>query len=255
MHVPRRGQPVTDVWSELAPGVLAEQIAGDLKGMVRAYEASRPRSLQQAVGPSGLGSPCARCLAREVLGIPFARTFDDPWLRIVGTAVHSWLEEAALHANKELERGRWHIERRVYPDGADSGLLPKGGNLDLYDADTRTVIDHKCVGLPKIKKVRAEGPGQQYVWQGHLYGRGLALEGLPVENVAIAFWNRNGFLHDLLVWTEPYDEAVAVEALDRFRTIRDLALDHGVAILPALPADESCFSCKGADVTPEELSA
>lgn len=242
-----------NVWDDLAPGVLAEQIGGDQKSLVRAFESSRPRSQQQAVGPSGLGSPCPRCLARQVLGIPFVPTFDDPWFRVVGTSVHTWLAEARVHANKILERCRFHVEVRVYPDGPDSDLLPKGGEIDWYDEDTFTVGDDKVVGLPKIKKVRADGPGQQYRYQGHLYGRGLELAGFRVDHVAITFWNRNGFLHDLLVWTEPYDEAVAVEALDRFRTIRDLALAHGVAILPSLPADPDCWSCKGADCTDEEL--
>jgi hypothetical protein len=240
-----------DVWAELAPGILADQIAGEQRDLVRAYEDARPRSLQQAIGPSGIGSPCSRCLAREVLGCPVEGDFDDPWMRIVGTATHAWLAEARLHRNKQLNRGRYHLETRVMPDGPDSELLPSGGDLDFYDADTYTVVDDKVVGLPKIKKVREHGPGDQYRRQIHLYGRGLALAGYRVDNVAIAFWNRNGFLHDLYVWVEPYDEAVALEALDRYRTIRDLATTHGVAILPHLPADADCWDCKGRPMTEE----
>lgn len=237
---------MTDVWDELAPGILADQIAGDLKDMVRAFEDSRPRSQQQEVGPSGIGSPCARCLARKVLGCEVVPDFDDPWMRIIGVATHAWLADAGLHHNKTVGRDRYVIESRVHPDPE---LLPKGGDADLYDRDTATVIDHKVVGLPKIKKVRADGPGQQYRYQGHVYGLGFTRAGLPVEHVAIAFWNRNGFLRDLEVWVEPYDEAVALEALDRYRTIRTLALTNGVAILPNLPADAECWDCKGKDVT------
>jgi hypothetical protein len=237
-----------NVWDELHPSVLADQIANEQRQIVRDFESSRPRSQQQVIGPSGIGSPCSRCLAREILGVPLDRGFDDPWFKVIGSATHTWLEEARVHRNKQLNRGRYVISARVHPDGEDSDVLPKGGDLDFYDADTFTVVDDKVVGLPKIKKVKANGPGDQYRRQVHLYGAGLIRQGYRVDNVAIAFWNRNGFLHDLHVWTEPYDEAVAVEALDRFRTIRALALSLGVAVLPELPADPDCWSCKGAAV-------
>jgi hypothetical protein len=90
--------------------------------------------------------------------------------------------------------------------------------------------------------------------QAHLYGRGFALLGKPVKNVALAFMPREGSLRDIFVWTEPYDEAIALQALERFRTIRSLALTCGKAILPQLPADPECFDCEGADVTPEEIA-
>ena len=40
-----------------------------------------------------------------------------------------------------------------------------------------------------------------------------------------------------------YDEAYAREALDRYKTLRDLCSDLGEAILPSLPSDPSCFTC------------
>lgn len=246
---------MTEVWEELA-GSVGEQIAGELRTVVLDFENARDRSQQSnanVMGPSGIGSPCVRCLARATLGRPVARGFDDPWRRIVGTAVHAWLDEAALHANKTLNRAKYLSEMRVYPDGTESVLLPKGGNADLYMVDRRAVVDHKTSTAAKIKAYKHNGPGQQYRYQAHLYGRGLELAGHPVDHVVLLFWPRDGLLRDVYPWVEPYDEAVALEALARYANIRDLALAHGVSILPHLPADPDCWDCRGADVQPEEL--
>lgn len=238
-----------DVWTELAPSVLADRITGEIRDIIVAFENNRDRTKQTAMGPSGIGSPCARCLARNVLGCPVERGYDPHvWRRIVGTAVHAWLAEAALHHNKAIGRGRYVIESRVHPDGKASELLPKGGDADLYDGDTDTVVDYKTKSFNGIKEVKANGPKQQQRYQGHLYGLGFARLGRPVKNVALAFIPREGALRDFYVHVEPYDEAVAVEALERFRTIRTLALANGVAILPHLPADPDCFDCGGADI-------
>lgn len=244
----------TQVWDALQPA-LGETLERELRQLVLDHEKGRERSQQQEVGPSGLGKPCARCLAREVLGRPIVRAYDPHvWRRYVGVCVHAGLAEAALAHNMGINRGRYVIESKVYPDGPGSALLPKGGDSDLYDGDRATVVDWKTSSKARLKAYRANGPGQQYRFQAHLYGRGFVLLGLPVENVAIAFVPRDGSLNDLYVWTEPYDESVALQALDRYSKIRELALANGVAILPFLPADPDCFDCSGAAVTDEELN-
>lgn len=244
-------------WDDPAlTGSHAERIADDLRAMVRGYDQAAARSQQKAIGPSEIGKPCTRCLARHTLGMVAVRDFDDPWCRIIGTSVHSWLQEAADYANVLLddakpETARWHAEQRVQPH---PDLLPRGGSCDLYDASSGTVIDHKVVGNPSLKKYRLDGPGQQYRVQAHLYGLGYHRLGKPVNHVAIAFWLRGGRLGDLYVWSEPFDAQVALDALIRYRTIREQALALGPAILPHLPADPACWDCGGKDVTPEELA-
>lgn len=236
------------VWDDLeGTDLLGRAIAEDLRGIAVRYESGLERSRQKALGPSQIGMACTRCLARYVLGVPVRMSTDDPWARIIGTAVHSWLDEAAQAEVVRINRARWLSELRVYPDGKDSPLLPKGGRCDLYDTDRRTVIDHKIVGITQLRKYRTNGPGAQYRYQGHLYGLGWALEGWPVEHVAVAFWPRGGRLPELYVWNEPYSPAVAHEAIDRFRTIRDQALALGPAIIPHLPADPDCWDCEGQD--------
>ncbi len=234
------------VWDTVG-NALGERLAEDLRDLVRAHEAAAERSHQQHLGPSQIGDPCTRCLARAVLGVPVRRQFDDPWCRIIGTAVHAWLEDAAIEDCQGRDDVRWLPETKVQPD---PDLLPSGGRCDLYDAATRTVIDHKVIGTARLRHFRASGPGIGYRRQAHLYGLGYVNAGRAVDNVAVAFWQRGGRLSDLHVWTEPYDPSVAEQALTRFRTVRDLALATGEAILPMLPAHADCFACGGEEPTP-----
>lgn len=237
-----------DPWEALA-NPLNEQVADELREMVRLFEAGRPRTTQRAIGPSEIGKACVRCLARYVLDCQVTNPFHDVWCAVVGTAVHAWLDEAAVDACKRANRGIYVSENRVQPDPE---VMPKGGNADLYIVDRRMVVDHKTTSTAKLKAYKSNGPGKQYRYQGHLYGLGYANAGWPVEHVAVAFWNRGGKLRDLYVWTEPYSPAIAQEAIDRFHSIRDLALSVGVGILPHLPADEDCFDCLGKDCDPND---
>lgn len=245
------------VWdSPELTGALGDRIADDLRAMVRSYEDGAERTQQHHLGPSQIGMPCTRCLARHVLCMPTQREFDDPWCRIIGTATHAWLDDAAAWANVQTlvdndSEARWYPEQKVQPH---PDLLPSGGKADLYDDVTKCVIDHKVVGAEPLRKYRLNGPGEQYRIQAHLYGLGYHRLGLEVRHVAVAFWNRGGRLGDLYVWTEPFDAQVALNALSRYRTIRDQALALGPAILPHLPADESCWDCEGREMSAEELA-
>lgn len=248
----------TDViWDEIG-NPLGERLADDLRDMVRGYESAAERSQQSHLGPSQIGNPCTRCLARFVLGVPVTREFDDPWCRILGTAGHLWLDEAAAYANARTlttagaaAGARWHPEKRVHPH---PDLLPAGGKADLYDEVTGTVIDHKIVGTEPLRKYKLNGPGPQYRVQAHLYGLGYTRTGATVNNIAVAFWKRGGRLSDLYVWTEPYDVDIAIGALTRYRTIREQALSIGVSILPHLPAHPDCWDCEGKDIDISSLS-
>lgn len=248
---------MTTVWDEFT-NALGDRLADDLRDMVRRYEAGAERSRQRHIGPSQLGNPCTRCLARQVLGCPIVRQFDDPWCRILGTAGHAWLDDAATFDNASTltadgsERApRWHPEQRVHPH---PDLLPSGGKTDLFDEQTGTVIDHKILGVPSLKKIKLNGPGPQYRVQLHVYGLGCHRLGLTVNNVALAAWPRGGRLSDLYVWTEPYDVQIALDALMRLRTIQEQANAIGPAILPLLPAHPDCWDCEGKDIDPAEVA-
>lgn len=220
--------------------MLDQVIAADLRMMATEAERSSPRTVQTAIGPSEIGDPCTRCLAAKILGVFVDQGMSDPWCRIIGTAVHAWLDEAAARQNVARDHARWIPEHRVFPDPE---LLPVGGSADLYDSDRRIVIDHKIVGKTQQNKYKTNGPGLRYRRQAHLYGLGYSLKGHQVDHVAMAFWLRGGYLSDLWVHVEPYDEAVATETLDRYRMLRDLVLPLGPNILPNLPTDPECYSC------------
>jgi len=137
----------------------------------------------------------------------------DPWAAIVGTAVHAWLAEAFLAANSRLGRARWLVETRLE---ITPGLT---GSCDLFDADTFTVVDHKVLGTTTMRKYTSEGPPPGYVAQAHLYGLGWHRLGIPVRDVALAFYPRSGLLSGLRLWSQPWDPAVAQAALDRHDAI------------------------------------
>ena len=184
-------------------------IADALTRLVRDGAASWPRSQQTKVGPSDLGHPCLRRHAYQILGIGKVNIDGDPLAATIGNGFHAWAADAVSRAGG----GRWLAETRV----AVSGTV--GGSCDLYDTHTRTVIDWKVVGPTSMRKMRADGPSQQYRVQAHVYGLGFANAGHEPEFVAIAFLPRAGRLDGLHVWSERWDRAVAEDALNRHATL------------------------------------
>jgi hypothetical protein len=181
-----------------------------------------PRSLQTAIGPSEVGQPCLRRLAYKHLDVAPASTSGDIWRPTVGTAAHAWLADSLELANRELGHQRWIVEERV---DIAPGL---SGSCDAFDTQTRTVVDWKVVGPSSLKKYRKDGPGQQYRTQLHLYGKGHANAGRQVDHVAIMFLPSAGALSDAYWWTEPYDQQIADDAIERL-TLLGLAVDVSLA--------------------------
>lgn len=175
---------------------------------------NHPRSQQATLGPSELGTGCTRCLTMLLAGRKPTEP-EVPWLPTVGTAVHSWIEEAFLAENTRLGWDRYLVELTVTV-GTLRGQ-PITGHVDLYDRATGEVTDWKCVGVTTAKKVRRSGTSGTYNAQRHLYGKGIADRGLPVTNVRNVYLPRNdrSLRGAVLVDTQPYDETIAVAALER----------------------------------------
>lgn len=213
----------------------------EVLGVVTDAITSTPRSRQRAIGPSEIGTECTRRLAYKLAGVPGR---DRPgWKPTVGTAVHAWLADAFAAANSGRDRARWLVETRV--DVGTIGGQPVVGSADLYDIATGTVVDHKIVGAASLRAKRVAGhPGRQYATQGQLYGRGFTRRGLPVTAVAILALPQNGELSEAWWWSEPYDEAAAVDALGRADGVASLVAAGGAAAAAALPtADAWCAYC------------
>jgi len=219
---------------------MSTDVAVDYLTAITSAILTAPRSLQKAPGPSELGSPCARRIGYKLLGMP--RNDQRPnWKATVGTGVHLWLAEA-FAADNEREP-RWLIETKVGVGFADRHNIT--GHCDLYDIKTGTVIDHKTAGPTMLKKYKKQGAGQQYETQGHLYGRGWQLKGFPVKQVMITFLPRQGELDDMYIWgPHPYDEQIAIDALQRVAGIQAAIDVLGWEALAALPTAEAyCVFC------------
>lgn len=212
--------------------------------------AAHPRSHQKRIGPSEIGIPCDRCLGHKLAGTPEAQT-GPAWKPAVGTAVHAqlddWFTAAAALAGGEYEDG-FDCETRVSVGEIDGTEIT--GSCDLYMPGVGVVIDHKCVGPKQLTKYRASGPSQQYRIQAHLYGRGFTRLGMHAKHVAIAFLPRDGELGLSHLWHEPYDEQIAVDALDRatrisvnIRAMQSVSDDAALGYINGLPVDPACFSC------------
>ena len=236
---------------------VADRLFDDLINVITHAIDNHPRSLQTAIGPSELGMPCTRRLAHKLNGTTPVRPQQAPWKPTVGTAIHAWLEKtfandnATRMANWTRNNGdpsgsRWVLEQRLTVGDIDrfQVVINVDGSCDIYDTWTHTAIDWKSCGPSRLKHYHAHGPGQQYRTQGHLYGRGWAARGFPVERVMVVFLPRNGELREAFMWSEPYDEQIAINALDRASNVTAIIAALGPAAFAALPTDPTdCAFC------------
>jgi len=176
-----------------------------------------PRHLQRELGPSEVGEQCTRKLAQNIMHEPILNE-GDPWPSIVGTATHTWMDDACRMWNEHLGRVRFLPEQEVFPrDG-------QPGHCDCLDIDTLTVIDWKNVGVEPMREYRKNGPSEVYRCQAHLYGLGWTRKGIPIREVAIVFFSRGGLLSKMHIWSEPYNEQLALDTLDRYDKVVELSV-------------------------------
>jgi hypothetical protein len=233
-------QPTT--WSPTPQTGLAGEISANVLGTIHRANDEAPRNLQVAIGPSEIGTPCVRQLAYKLLDWePKPNSSINPWPAIIGTAVHAWLADVYEAENRRLGRERYLVERTLR-------MTPTlRGHSDLFDRDISTVIDWKIVGLDQVRKYRKNGPGPIYRTQGHTYGLGQQLAGERVEHVAVVFLPRGGNLRDMHVWTEPYDHRIALDAIKRIDSVRDLIVAADPETNPQnwrlFPTADDCVFC------------
>ena len=230
-----------------------ERTIPDLLAVLEHAITHADRSLQTTLGPSEIGTDCDRCLIHMLAGTPTDE--GAPWLPTIGNAVHDWAEMAVVKHLMATGTDRYIPEGKVAV-GQLRGV-DITGHSDVLDVHTGTVVDYKLVGTTTLKKVkRAKGhPGLTHSRQANLYGRGWALAGYDVRSVAVWFLPRNGFrISDGHVWQEPYDEQVALDALDRANRLASFVDMFGVdaVLASAAPHTGAEFSCERFDATPKE---
>jgi hypothetical protein len=228
-----------------SPSLSSEHLRRELTAVVIHQATQQPRSLQTRIGPSGLGEPCTRRLAYAILEWPPANAASDPLPSVVGTGAHAQFAEFFERHQELLPDGRprYLIEQRVTPRQD----IP--GSSDLFDRLYGCVIDWKFQGKTKLDDLRRHGPGLRYRVQSHVYGLGFENAGETVEHVAVVGVPRGGFLSGMVVWTEPYDRQIALDALARKDKTLELvcALDveehpERWAVIPADPGS-GCRYC------------
>lgn len=165
---------------------------------VNKADANRPRSKQTELGVSSLGS-CRRAVWHKLRGdVGLNSTLKLP--AIVGTAIHSMIENALTEYGQDLDV---EIEKSVKVDG-----LPKG-TIDLWIPSIGAVVDWKTT----TKKNIPYFPSKHQLWQVQTYGYLLAQLGHTVRTVSLVAIPRDGDERDIVVRTFPYDENIALNAI------------------------------------------
>src|SRR5512146_2080184 len=130
----------------------AHDYARELRSTVIRYASHLPRNVQRHLGPSELDHACDRQVIGKMAGaylehgVESDNHVSDPWASIVGTALHGYLEQAfGWDSVNGPVPGRWFTERKATPDPGRPN--PHPGTADLYDARTRTLVDHKGIAL------------------------------------------------------------------------------------------------------------
>ncbi len=191
----------------------AKRLRDDITDVVLWANRGSDRSRQTELGASEVGVSCLRRLGYRVANVPAVSVEQDPWPAIVGTAVHTWLDDAFTKYEKVHGTGRWETEMTVWPSDTVKG------HTDLYDKELFAVIDHKNPGTTAMTEIRKGYISPQYIEQVQLYALGHVRAGRRVDRVALVFFPRAGYLSGSYVWSAPFDMAAAEAALERVKKV------------------------------------
>jgi CRISPR/Cas system-associated exonuclease Cas4 (RecB family) len=196
---------------------------------LKAGDAKRSRSTQVQIGPSELGG-CRRKVWYRLNDQPETNDNEMKLAAIMGTAIHAEIERA-LADNPDVM-----IETSVEYNGMKA-------HIDCYVPGTGDVIDWKT---SKVKNL-SYFPSTQQRWQVQTYGYLLAKNGHDVKRVSLVAIARDGDERDVKVHTEPYDETIALQALNWLSAIKvaDTAPD------PERDASYCKYYCKFYDASGE----
>jgi hypothetical protein len=162
---------------------------------------------QTQVGPSEIGG-CRRKVWYRLNDQPETNFALKKLAAIMGTAIHSEIEKAieAVDPNGE----KYWVETEVEYDGIKA-------HIDLFIPETGSVVDWKTV---KVKNL-SYFPSVQQRWQVQVYGYLLEKSGkAKVKDVNLVAIARDGDEGDVRIHSEPYDEAVALVALQWLSNVK-----------------------------------
>jgi CRISPR/Cas system-associated exonuclease Cas4 (RecB family) len=187
------------------------ELQGLLAKSLTAYDRNRDRSKQVEIGPSSVGG-CRRQVYYHLTEQPVTNPETEALAAILGTFIHTGISEAIKREDPFGDN--FLIEQAVEYDGLK-------GHVDLFIRDAGIVVDWKTT---KKKSLRYF-PSEQQRWQVQLYGWLLANNGQKVNEVALVAVARDGDMEDIRTHIEPYDEAIAKDALAWLSFVKKLAED------------------------------
>lgn len=224
--------PQTDDFAEpdIPPGLASNhhalRLRDDVTEIIQWANRTSDRSMQKELGASEI-SDCYRRLGYRLAGIRETGNETDPWPAIVGTGIHLWMEQALTRFEAAHRLGRWSAEMTVHPHPRVKG------HTDAYDAQTFTVVDWKSKGSEEMREIRKGViTFDDAIQQISLYGLGHRRAGRRVDHVALVFMPRAGWLSGIYVWSAPFDEAIALAALDRRDRVEAGLAYYDVASIP-----------------------
>jgi len=174
--------------------------------VLHSKDAGRDRSKQTEVGPSEIGG-CRRKVWYRLNAQPETNENQSKLAAIMGTAIHAAIEDAITTLDPEGKT--YLVETEVaYGD--------MKAHVDLFVPGIGAVIDWKT---SKVKNL-GYFPSTQQRWQVQLYGYLLSKNGYDVKTVNLVAIARDGNEKDIKVHTEPYDEAMALTALNWLASVK-----------------------------------
>jgi CRISPR/Cas system-associated exonuclease Cas4 (RecB family) len=189
--------------------------------------------MQTEVGPSEIGG-CKRKVWYRLNAQPHTNDNQSKLAAIMGTAIHAAIEEAI---------GAIDPEGKEYLVETEVAYGDMKAHVDLFVPSSGAVIDWKT---SKIKNL-GYFPSTQQRWQVQLYGYLLSKNGYEVKTVNLVAIARDGSEKDVKVHTEPYDESMALTALNWLASVK------ASTVLPEPEKDQSFCKdyCQYYDATEE----
>lgn len=195
---------------------------------LKTKDAGKSRSTQVQIGPSELGG-CRRKVWYRLNNQPETNNNELKLAAIMGTAIHAEIEKA-LADNKDVV-----LESEVEYNGMKA-------HIDCWIPSTGDVIDWKTVKKQNLSYF----PTQQQRWQVQVYGYLIDKSGTgKPRNVSLVAIARDGDERDIKVHTEPYNESMALDALNWLEGVK------ASATIPEPEREESFCKhyCKYYDAT------
>jgi hypothetical protein len=171
----------------------------EVRGLLLTGKTERDR--QREIGASEIGG-CRRKVWHRIEGTPDTNLRTLRLASSLGTAIHTWIE------GRIAGQDRFLVEISVERDGIK-------GHVDCFDQERLEVIDWKTIKLSGVPYF----PSKQQRWQVQIYG--WLLSSLrEVQSVCLVGIPRDGTDRDIVTHVEPYDEAIALEALGWLEDVR-----------------------------------